>query len=150
MTGMTLYSVESQQPEEGWPGRHGKDRIWCKLMMLICTGRQTGSEEWKAERGETGPVQASSRQASLPGTRWRMARDEGLKEQHPYRICKGAIRASGENAPSETAMQVRCSMQWHGQAQYWQNCRVAGPSNASSVACCMIASHQGDLQHAVD
>ncbi|KAK9863780.1 hypothetical protein WJX84_004037 [Apatococcus fuscideae] len=73
---------------------------------LNLPGRQTGSEEWKASRGETGPVAASSQQAPLLGTRWRRVRDLALPQKRPGRLCGGAVRASGENSPSETALQA--------------------------------------------
>ena len=71
-------------------------------------GRQTGTAEWKASRGETGPVYTSSQQAPLAGASWRRARDQHLLQAHPHRLCGGAVRASGENLPTETALQVCC------------------------------------------
>lgn len=85
------------------------------LMQCMLSGRQTGTAEWKASRGETGPVEASSSQAPLAGTRWLRAKDKHLQQAQPNRLCGGAIRASGDNPPSETALQVgQCPERaWH-------------------------------------
>ena len=69
--------------------------------------RTTGDAAWLAARGEDGSsVQRPAGAAvavPLPGTRYRLSKDEGLAAAQPRRLCGGAVRASGENAPSETA-----------------------------------------------
>ena len=75
-------------------------------------GRQTGSAEWVALRGEGGAGGAGAR-APAPPTRYRLAKDAGLgmRADGCARLCGGFARASGDNAPAETAAQVqgRCS-----------------------------------------
>jgi peptide-N4-(N-acetyl-beta-glucosaminyl)asparagine amidase len=70
---------------------------------LALPGRQTGSAEWVAARGEGG---AAKPPPSRPPTRWQWARDDALAATHPGRICGGAARASGDNQPGETAARV--------------------------------------------
>lgn len=71
--------------------------------------RTTGDAAWLAARGEDGssvqrPEGAGAAAAvPPPGTRYRLAKDEGLAAAQPRRLCGGAVRASGENAPSEVA-----------------------------------------------
>jgi len=70
-------------------------------------GRQTGSLEWRAARGELGaspPAPAAAKQT--PGTRWRRAAAAPAAGSAPHRICCAAVRASGQNEPSETAVHV--------------------------------------------
>lgn len=53
--------------------------------------------------------------AELPGTRYRLAKDEGQRaaqQQWGARVCGGAVRASGENPPGESA--VRVGVGWVG------------------------------------
>lgn len=74
--------------------------------------RTTGDASWLAARGEDGSSSAAalgrSQQAAVlpPGTRYRLAKDEGLwgaRADGLMRLCGGAARASGENSPSEMA-----------------------------------------------
>lgn len=69
--------------------------------------RTTGDAAWLAARGEDGSSVQRAKEAAgavpPPGTRYRLAKDEGLAAVQPRRLCGGAVRASGENAPSETA-----------------------------------------------
>jgi hypothetical protein len=71
--------------------------------------RQTGDAAWLAARGEDGsrvPGAGTADAAATvppPGTRYRLANDEGLQAVHPLRLCGGAVRASGEHAPAELA-----------------------------------------------
>ena len=88
--------------------------------------RTTGAAAWLAQRGEDGRSRgddapgavvpgggeaagAAAAGAAGPvpdessGTRYRLAKDERLRQAHPLRLCGGAVRASGENAPSEVA-----------------------------------------------
>ncbi len=93
-------------------------------------GRQTGSAEWVAARGEGG----ASARAAAPPTRYRPARDAGRAASAAggARLSSGYVRASGENAPAETAAKARsgpgraerpaactpgcaCPMPWRGQ-----------------------------------
>jgi peptide-N4-(N-acetyl-beta-glucosaminyl)asparagine amidase len=71
-------------------------------------GRQTGSAEWVAARGEGGgggggvaAVAEAPRVAAA--TRYRRAGDAHLAAAQPRRVCGGAVRATGENAPEERA-----------------------------------------------
>lgn len=83
-------------------------------------GRQSGSRDWVASRGEDGGGQRSEPSGgrrSKPGdaegsvageddprgTRYRLAGDEHVAAAMPGRLTGGAVRASGENAPGETA-----------------------------------------------
>lgn len=77
---------------------------------LALPGRTTGDAAWLAQRGEDGSAGVGRRLQGAaaaavppPGTRYRLARDEGLRAEQPQRVCGGAVRASGENTPSETA-----------------------------------------------
>ena len=86
--------------------------------------RTTGDAAWLAQRGEDGRSRGSDAPGAVApgggeaaaaaaaaaagpvldessGTRYRLAKDERLREAHPLRLCGGAVRASGENAPSE-------------------------------------------------
>lgn len=69
--------------------------------------RTTGDAAWLAARGEDGSsVQRQAGAAAAvppPGTRYRLAKDEGLGAAQPRRLCGGAVRASGENPPNELA-----------------------------------------------
>lgn len=71
--------------------------------------RTTGDAAWLAARGEDGssvqrPGGAGAAAAvPPPGTRYRLAKDEGLAAAQLRRLCGGAVRASGENVPSEVA-----------------------------------------------
>ncbi|KAK9846350.1 hypothetical protein WJX81_002052 [Elliptochloris bilobata] len=67
-------------------------------------GRQTGSAEWVQQRGEGGAGGAGAR-ARAPPTRYRAAKDGALAVRGDgcARLCGGYARASGENAPGETA-----------------------------------------------
>lgn len=78
--------------------------------QLSLPARQTGDAAWLAARGEGGGAAAAHDGSDaavadipLPGTRYRLAKDQHLQAAHPTRLCGGAARASGENAPSETA-----------------------------------------------
>ncbi|GAB4817269.1 hypothetical protein N2152v2_004315 [Parachlorella kessleri] len=85
---------------------------------LALPGRTSGSEAWRAGRGENdgktsagsgGSKPAAQRSVELPGTHYQLARDEHLRaaqRQWGERVCGGAVRASGENPPSETAARV--------------------------------------------
>ena len=72
----------------------------------VQAGRQTGSEGWRAARGEVGSAGGAAVAVEGPqGTRWRLVKADGQ--------LKGAlVRASGENEPGETADKVRhtCSV----------------------------------------
>lgn len=74
---------------------------------LALPARQTGDAAWLAARGENGAARAAASGSGIvaagSGTRWRWARDEGLRGAHEGRVCGGAVRASGENTPSEVA-----------------------------------------------
>lgn len=69
--------------------------------------RTTGDAAWLAARGEDGSAVTKQQQQGAavppPGTRYRLAKDEGLAAAQPGRLCGGAVRASGENGPSERA-----------------------------------------------
>jgi peptide-N4-(N-acetyl-beta-glucosaminyl)asparagine amidase len=86
--------------------------------------RTTGDAAWLAQRGEDGRSRGSDAPGAVApgggeaaaagaaagpapdessGTRYRLAKDERLREAHPLRLCGGAVRASGENAPAEVA-----------------------------------------------
>lgn len=69
---------------------------------LALPGRQAGSADWIAARGEGGAAAAKPPPPRAP-TRWQWARDDALAAARPGRICGGATRASGENQPGETA-----------------------------------------------
>ena len=86
------------------------------------TGRQTGSAEWVAQRGEDGAGGVGAR-AQAPPTRFRAAKDAALamSADKGARLCGGYARASGENAPAETASQV---------------CRAAYSQNADGMLLC--------------
>lgn len=83
--------------------------------LATLPGRTTGDAAWLAARGEdgrdgaaaqavaSGTVPAAAPTAGSGGTRYRLAKDQGLAEVQPLRLCGGAVRASGENAPGETA-----------------------------------------------
>ncbi|KAK9819776.1 hypothetical protein WJX72_002242 [[Myrmecia] bisecta] len=79
-------------------------------------GRQTGSAAWRAVRGETGTSTGTCAvPALLTGTRFRLAKDDHQNAHEPRAVCGGAVRASGENAPSETAVQAfdgRADTKW--------------------------------------
>lgn len=77
--------------------------------------RQTGDAAWLAARGEdgSGVARASggtgaggAAAVKPPGTRYRLAKDEHLAAASPRRLCGGAVRASGENAPGEAAQRA--------------------------------------------
>lgn len=86
------------------------------VAVPCCAGRESGAEEWRAARGETGTACAegcrppAAGPAVDPGTRYRLAKDEHLQGQLVQgglrRVCGGAVRASGENPPGETAVQA--------------------------------------------
>eukprot|EP01025_Chloroclados_australasicus_P041247 TRINITY_DN4355_c0_g2_i2.p1 TRINITY_DN4355_c0_g2~~TRINITY_DN4355_c0_g2_i2.p1 ORF type:complete len:640 (-),score=45.23 TRINITY_DN4355_c0_g2_i2:272-1933(-) len=64
-------------------------------------GRSTGSEEWRAQRGETGknfPKKIKN------FTSYRFCKSEG--SSNVDRVKGGAVRASGENAPNELAINL--------------------------------------------
>lgn len=83
--------------------------------LAALPGRTTGDAAWLAARGEDGQhgaaamaeapgsAPAAAAAAGASGTRYRLAKDEGLAAVQPLRLCGGAVRASGENAPGETA-----------------------------------------------
>ena len=80
-------------------------------------GRQTGSEQWRAARGETGSsgggsaVPAAAKQQQQRCTRYALACDDPQEAgggssstpRDPRRVVGGAVRASGEHPPHETA-----------------------------------------------
>lgn len=68
-------------------------------------GRQTGSEGWRAARGELGTSIAA---AGPLATAFKLADDESVQEQDPGRLCGGVVRASGEHQPHQTAVRVSC------------------------------------------
>lgn len=67
-------------------------------------GRQTGSEGWRAARGELGSASSSSKSAD--GTAYKMAHDAHVASRHPDRLCEGVVRASGEHVPQQTAVKA--------------------------------------------
>eukprot|EP00873_Tetraselmis_striata_P040933 jgi/Tetstr1/461197/TSEL_006334.t1 len=70
-------------------------------------GRQTGSLEWRQQRGETGAAADDAKPAPAAlGTRYVMAKDEAVSAQQPRRITGGAVRASGEHMPLESAVRA--------------------------------------------
>ena len=86
-------------PNSCKPAPSGTDTTACNA-----EGRQTGNAEWVALRGEDG----AGARAPAPPTRYRSAKDAGLavRADGCARVCGGYARASGENAPAETAAQV--------------------------------------------
>lgn len=72
-------------------------------------GRQTGSVEWIASRGEGGDgggcggIAATIHNNSTGATRYAWASDTHLSALDPGRLCGGAVRASADNPPLETA-----------------------------------------------
>lgn len=75
---------------------------------LALPGRTTGDAGWLAGRGEDGSAVAAQKAQGAaavppPGTRYALARDEGLRAAQPRRLCGGAVCASGDNPPGETA-----------------------------------------------
>lgn len=84
----------------------GRDQLSTEEQQAL-PARTTGDAAWLAARGEDGSSMQRAKGAAvavpLPGTRYRLAKDEGLAAAQPRRLCGGAVRASGENAPSETA-----------------------------------------------
>ncbi|KAL4427885.1 hypothetical protein ABPG75_001974 [Micractinium tetrahymenae] len=88
--------------------------------LAALPGRTTGDAAWLAARGEDGRAgaaaqaaasgcaaasadEAAAAAADISGTRYRLAKDDGLAAAQPLRLCGGAVRASGEIAPGETA-----------------------------------------------
>lgn len=81
--------------------------------LAALPGRTTGDAAWLAARGEDGRDGAAAKAAAsgsargaaeeISGTRYCLAHDDALAAAQPLRLCGGAVRASGENAPSETA-----------------------------------------------
>lgn len=68
-------------------------------------GRQTGSEGWRAARGELGNPPSSSSSAAN-ATAFRMADDGSVQSSEPGRLCGGVVRASGEHRPDQTAVRA--------------------------------------------
>ena len=75
-------------------------------MWELVAGRQTGSEGWRAARGELGNLPSSSSGAAN-ATAFRMADDGSVQSSEPGRLCGGVVRASGEHRPDQTAVRVR-------------------------------------------
>lgn len=75
-------------------------------MWELVAGRQTGSEGWRAARGELGNPPSSSSSAAN-ATAFRMADDGSVQSSEPGRLCGGVVRASGEHRPDQTAVRVR-------------------------------------------
>ncbi|KAA6423321.1 MAG: Peptide-N(4)-(N-acetyl-beta-glucosaminyl)asparagine amidase [Trebouxia sp. A1-2] len=70
-------------------------------------GRQTGSEGWRAARGELGnPPSSSSSSFAANATAFRMADDDSVQSSKPGRLCGGVVRASGEHTPHQTAVRA--------------------------------------------
>ena len=103
------------------------DRPKCREYFGGFAGRQTGSVQWRATRGELGAAVAHPAAAPAdahpgakaptrppPATRWRRSpapgdRGGGLHDTG-CRVRGAAVRASGDNAPAETADKVlRCT-----------------------------------------
>ncbi len=80
-------------------------------MWELVAGRQTGSEGWRAARGELGDPPSSSSSAAN-GTAFRMADDDSVQSSEPGRLCGGVVRASGEHPPHQTAIRVRLCACW--------------------------------------
>lgn len=95
------------------------------MKLLTNAGRESGSAAWRAARGEDGACRPptagtagttaaapAAGQDCPPGaTRYRWAKDEALLAAHSaagwgVRVVGGAVRASGENPPGETAAQA--------------------------------------------
>ncbi|DBA95296.1 TPA: hypothetical protein ACH3X3_013188 [Trebouxia sp. C0006] len=68
-------------------------------------GRQTGSEGWRAARGELG-IPPSSSSIAANATAFRMADDGSVQSSEPDRLCGGVVRASGEHLPDQTAVRA--------------------------------------------
>lgn len=69
---------------------------------MVVAGRQTGSEGWRAARGELGAAPSVS-----SSTAFQLAGDDCVKDTHPGRLCGGVVRASGQHHPHQTAVRVR-------------------------------------------
>lgn len=67
-------------------------------------GRQTGSEGWRAARGELGTP--STTPAASTSTAYQLAGDDAVADSVPRRLCGGVVRASGEHQPDQTAVRV--------------------------------------------
>ena len=67
-------------------------------------GRQTGSEGWRAARGELGTP--STTPAASTSTAYQLAGDDAVADSVPRRLCGGVVRASGEHQPHQTAVRV--------------------------------------------
>ena len=67
-------------------------------------GRQTGSEGWRAARGELGGPSAAP--AAPTSTAYQVAGDDAVADSVPGRLCGGVVRASGEHQPHQTAVRV--------------------------------------------
>eukprot|EP01026_Neomeris_dumetosa_P028220 TRINITY_DN22868_c0_g1_i10.p1 TRINITY_DN22868_c0_g1~~TRINITY_DN22868_c0_g1_i10.p1 ORF type:complete len:599 (-),score=73.78 TRINITY_DN22868_c0_g1_i10:747-2543(-) len=63
-------------------------------------GRQTGSKEWRSERGEEGNTSKNLKTR----TSYRFCKSENTSDDQ--RLRGGAVRASGENAPNELAINL--------------------------------------------
>ena len=89
-------------------------------------GRQTGSSDWIASRGEDGISPSKEKSGEMgqmgqaqprpPRMRYRWARDGGAGDMDGSRICGGVVRASGENSPHET---VECAFDGKGAVTKW-------------------------------
>ena len=75
-------------------------------MWELVAGRQTGSDGWRAARGELGNPPSSSSSAAN-ATAFRIAEDDSVQSSEPGRLCGGVVRASGEHTPHQTAVRVR-------------------------------------------
>lgn len=67
-------------------------------------GRQTGSEGWRAARGELGTPSAAP--AVSTSTAFQLADDDGVAYTETGRLCGGMVRASGDYH-HQTAVRVR-------------------------------------------
>jgi peptide-N4-(N-acetyl-beta-glucosaminyl)asparagine amidase len=87
-------------------------------------GRQTGSSEWVASRGEDGAFPSRAKEGGLvqpvpPLMRYRWARDgdaPNAGDANTSRVCGGVVRASGENPPQEV---VECAFDGKGIETKW-------------------------------
>lgn len=94
-------------------------------MWELVAGRQTGSEGWRAARGELGNPPSSSSSSAANGAAFRMADDGSVQSSEPDRLCGGVVRASGEHLPDQTAVRVRlCACLT---AALCQNAHYSGP-----------------------
>jgi peptide-N4-(N-acetyl-beta-glucosaminyl)asparagine amidase len=97
-------------------------------------GRQTGAAAWRAARGEGGAAPAEP--AAAPPTRYARALDTGATAP---RVAGGAVRASGDNPPSEVAAAAtdgRPDTKWlcFGVSEAWLEYRLLGGAAPVAIA----------------